>query len=635
MANPPNNSHLDLTKPQTRFAVYVAADAETQPTEADEQPAYAPISIRYGAGMQLAEARIAVDLRKLGRRIKDVQLTDSINRRVEIWTLKAAVEDDEEGESTLRDKPVFAGEILATDLELSLGESKVLIARVVPYHFGFLVHGQEQYNYRTGGVEKVPLDLEFNPVVDGVAVDNRVPSFVDQNPEEYSIWVDVEGTRSTAAEEFHGDPIWDWELRYIVETLCEMANPLETFIKNPDWTYIDDLLQDAPKVQNVVLGLGYHLCTYLEAVLQRHGYNFQLTLEQNASGQLEQRITFYKIGSGTVKRLWLQEFNEQLNLAKNNIDEQRGLSLSVDISRLANHLLLHGARGERELTIPLYRGWSMSDDGTVPTAAIDSPIGRRWVANEGGDYKGLRAEIGDPPDLFGNNTIPRKRVLEHCLTYFPNTTIRQPPVLEYSTDNGATWTRMEGSGGDEDGLQAAWTLLPNEIGIMFTDETLPTELQATDDAELQLRITGTVRDDKRLKYETEQATDSPNSNLVERLIDVSDQFFHRQRATTGDFASQLSGDYDQRDDTETLEEYGEQLLKQDSAAHLQFACTIPGFSTEYQIGDILTKVQGRNIDFNRHSLTAGLKKYPQVVGLQYDISESEIFTTLMTEYFNV
>lgn len=632
MANPPNNSTFELVRNQTRVAVYVSDDADTDPTEADEQPAWSPVSIRYGAGMQLAEARIAVDLRKVGRRIKDVKLTKDINRRLEIWTLKEEIEGDTPSES-LRDKPLFKGELLGVGLQVSPDDSelKELIAQVVPYHFGDILLGQEQWNESLGETENVPIELEFNPLVDAQIVQNMVGETDDRNPNDYPIWVDVEATRSqTAEDEYHGTAE-DWSLRKAIKTICKIGNAGETFLKNPESDHLEEILGNAPNLKNVVVPFGHRACNYLQTILQRYGFNFKLSLEEGDGG-LEQRIALYEIGKGTVKRLRLQAFGSTPKVRGNNTNQ---LSLSFEIGSLANKLYLYGARRERELTIPLVRAWPSDEDNDISSSAIDARAGRLWCANEGGDYKDLRSEIGDPPDLFGHNTIPRKRVLENCLTYLPNTTTRQPTVLEYSTDGGDTWTRVEGSGGEGNGLQAAWTPLPNEIGVFFTDETLPSELHSTSNENLKLRITGTVRDDLRIEHDTDYADDSPNSNSVQRLLDVSDQFFDRKREDSGSFASELTGPADERDDQDAIEAYGDDLLKIDSAAQIQTSIVIPGLSTEYEIGDILRKVDGREISFNRHSDQAGEEKFIQIVGLEYQFSESEIFTILLTEAYDV
>jgi hypothetical protein len=271
----------------------------------------------------------------------------------------------------------------------------------------------------------------------------------------------------------------------------------------------------------------------------------------------------------------------------------------------------NGALIEREMTIPLVRSWTTAEDGDEDHADPHNPIGRKWVANESGDYIGRRAEI-EEPTIFGTDWTPKRRVVEDCLTLRDGT--RRPPYLEYRTGPDADILPVPTEWG--------WKVLPNEIGIYFTgqrdedssDGGIPEEALTST---VEFFITGTIRGDTRPTHSTTVGVGSPNTNTIEDVIDLSDRFFDRARMT-GPYASTLTGDADIVDDTDTLEAYVEKIRAESDLANTQATITLNGlhFDDAYAIGDILTKLQGREISFNR-AASGGTPSYVQIVGITY------------------
>src|SRR5690606_16726294 len=142
----------------------------------------------------------------------------------------------------------------------------------------------------------------------------------------------------------------------------------------------------------------------------------------------------------------------------------------------------------------------------------------------------------------------------------------------------------------------------------------------------RLRITGTVRDDIALGAfsDPSEITHSPHS--VPRLIDVSDQFYDRQRQLGGECNSVLEGDYDQRDDTEAINDYADQLLQLAGSGQLVARISIPWLATGYQIGDVIRDVSGREINLERDT---GSGRLLQVIGIEFTNETSQQRTELI------
>jgi hypothetical protein len=625
MPNAPNYDDVDVLN-KRRLVAYISPDATSDPELDDVRPAYMVSSITLPAGPGLAEAVLVLDLASLGLRNENLHLSRGMSRRCEIWMLRDDPLEEDEDLSAIRKACLFRGELVQVDFVSAatadqFAEERVIVARLMPYHFGEPITGQQVWDYRVSDLKQIARDLEFNPEVDGVIVSNMVSSDDARNPEEFSIWVDPESTRSqTAIDEYHGTPA-AWTLPEIIKTLAGLGNPTQTHVDSPSESLIDEVLSTAPAVENLTLPRGLRLHDYLSTILPRYGFNWFHSPDNS--------IGIYQVGKGTEKELRLAELGATVSLLDNNLTR---LNLSYNIGEITTRLFLYGAFRQKEVTVELYRTWDSDEDNQIPTSDQSLPIGRRWAANEGGDYKGLREEIPEnPPDLFGNSTIPRKRAIDDCLTYYPETRVRREPVLEYSTNNGSTWSEFNGN---EETLQLSYAVLPGELGVWIANPELPTELQETDPEQLRLRITGTVTDDLRLQHATDDENETPNANTIVRVLDVSDQFHFRDRQADGEFSSVLEGDADETDDAEKLEAFAEALLPIEQAAQVLAEVVIPGITTEYQIGDILTGIDGRLISFNRFADGSNQYRYLQVVGIQYS-NDGDQFTRLIVNPYDV
>lgn len=194
--------------------------------------------------------------------------------------------------------------------------------------------------------------------------------------------------------------------------------------------------------------------------------------------------------------------------------------------------------------------------------------------------------------------------------------------LEYRVDSESSWTAVPNEWG--------YRVLHDEIGVWFTGQRQPEgtsggipEEMLTDDVEM--RVTGTLRGDRRVEYTTSTSSYSPNSNSIYETIDLSDRYFDRRRQPDGDYASTLDGEQDDKDDESSLQAYVNEVKMKSDLADSQAEVTLIGLKycfdssgsdDSYKIGDIITKLEGREISFNRANSTFD-SKYLQVVGITW------------------
>lgn len=612
-----------------KLGAFIAATANTKPTDADYDPTTIVRRIERVVGSGMARAVLESNLAAQGRRLENMSLSIMGTKQVEIWEI------DPDDEEDIRQTPLFWGEIVGQRISLRNGEEvEILEARMEPYHFGTPIYGPTM---RLNGVQTVVRqEIEFNPQVDGQIVNNMwAPT---GHTEAWKFWIDTESTRTPAALKYQdgGGTATNeaWTLDTAVQTLCELYND-EEYIDNAISTDYSNLLGTAPELRNVVLKASApvpYLADYLDAILNRHERGWYI--EMNGTGDtMKPRVRFYTLMSGSEKTVKMQapSFSTVIDLAESNTEE---FDMRADVGQLATTLVGHGALVERQMTIPLVRTWAEANDTDFDHEDPNNIVQRKWAANEGGDYVDVRADITEPT-ILDADWLVKRRVLDDCLSYrkeYVNLTDtveigqRRSPVLEWRADSESEWAIVPREWG--------WRLLHDQIGIQFTGQAeagasdgIPAELM-TDTAEL--RITGTVRGDSRLEYIPERPEYTPNANTVVRVVDLSDRFFDRQIQTDGDFASTITDAGDERDDTEALQEYIDQLVEEAALTDIAAEIGLFGlhFSDEYELGDIITKLEGREISLNRKA-GEGTGKYVQIVGITY-INDPGVQKTILT-----
>lgn len=587
--------------------------------DGDESDEWEVVSIALSAGGGQADQCQLVRRMTDERRARNLAITESRPQWVEVWIR------GDDGELA---HPLFCGELDTNAVGVDAAEGRSAVAAIRPHHFGEPLRGMLVWEAVFSLPATVEFDAEFNPRVDGKIIDNMMRRQAQEAFPDHNLWYLPEATRTERAYAQHGEisPL-PWFLTDAVEALSKWLNRDETRVKNYEATAND--LEDAPALKNVTLKRGQYLPALLDALLPAYGYQWTIDYqedeepdeEEEASVPIKPRIRIYKRGEGQHRELHCTAPGEHLTLSKHGV----GVDLQWDLCQLANEVRCEGSIIEREMTIELYRCWSEELDET-PLGDMNkqeggnyaqSTVWRKWAANEAGDYSGTRTEVhpipDDPPYLSqvaSANWIVRRRKAESCLTWEDEArTRRRPAFVEFSTDSGETWQPINPGWGAR--------ILQDEIGVMFTGNEPPEEIyDAGPDA--RLRITCTVKFDERVRAIATRNSGHPQSGVVEMVLDCSDQFHDRQRVASGPFASQLTGDADTVDDSDAIQAFAAKVRSQREAVAVQSTFAVLGIAPEYQIGDIITKINGREIELRRMPSEEGAR-YLQIVSITYDV----------------
>lgn len=244
--------------------------------------------------------------------------------------------------------------------------------------------------------------------------------------------------------------------------------------------------------------------------------------------------------------------------------------------------------------------------------------------------------------LIGWNTLVKRRRFHHCLTWDAALERRKvfvqyrDPAVAGDTSPGA-WKALT----EELWSNIEFHVLEKECGIYFSGATPPPDLMALDDPLIggtrgaaRLRITATVRGDERLESTASRQLLSPNLNPIQRFVDLSDRFHRRRIQGTGPYKSALIAEpygSDAVDDSTNLTTFVNALQAIEQGARITSSAEIFGITTAYDIGNLVTAVNGRNISFNRNA-PGQTPLYPQITSIHFDRASQR--TTLRIEMFD-
>lgn len=606
------------------FVVRVGDENGNAPTESDEQREVNLITLERGTGgRKLDRAVFSVDIGRTGQRIVDFQVDPNMNRQVELYAI------DENGDNV----PMFWGEFDQQNLEIVNGEKVVITASVQKQHFGGPLAGPEEYNKVEDSNLVLDKDLVFNPEIEGTIYGNQR---TDPNATAEYLFVDPLSNWTSTAEAYIGTTPELWTVETACETLCRLANESETFIKNPDTFTVVNL---APVLKNFTIKRGTYLHEALGQLLEPHGFSWYVNVFLDDGGTLQREIHLISQGTGIQKNVYFQRPGEVLDIKKSNAPE---ITVETSLSEMANKITVQGDFIKRESTLELKKGWAEAQDALTPDELQKKDESssqfetypnahRKWVFNEGGDYNGLRTETGSAPaDLTffnageGEEYVHKRRKTERLLT-FDKDGNRREQYLEFFDNSLSSWKPVPPEWG--------YDVLDDEIGIYFNGNKPPAELweQGTVSmANMRLRMTCVVACDKRISYTATRQASSPNGRDIELYIDASDRFFDKQVLPSSPFFG-AAYTADEVDSTTDIQTYAEELRDVNDSANLRAAIVLEGIVNSYKRGNLIAKVDGRNISLNRNSSDVATKKFLQVTSILFDAQKQR--TVLETESF--
>lgn len=517
---------------------------------------------------------------------------------------------------------------------LKEGESLTAQSQLRSYHFGSPVVGYDVWSPISSSEEVIESDIIFNPTVDDVTLINMSSKIRDGK--EGRLWTHPETSQTDDGALYQTVDREEWTLRRAVISICELLNPNEEFIRNP--TYADiAVLVDAPAIRDVIIAMGTFLPQSLDMLLIPHGFNWYVDYDTATE---KPQITVFKIGDGEEKTLFLQPPGEVLNLEWSNVNQ---LVIDNGIGDSANQVRVFGQFEEVEVTLPLYPAWDATHDSlTVDDLTKDGPeyagketVHRLWVANEAGDIDETESRWGISPTVPDLSAVftrwtPHRRTLNEPLTFQGGTITgnkqRRPIFIEYSIDAGLTWEPAKDWGAK---------LCPDQIGILFDADSPPTELiDAGENA--RVRVTGTLFGDKRVEGLATKQAWAVNGRTVELVLNRPDKFQSRWRQTIGDFKSVFTDqsplpEADERDDTEEILLYAETLRDQNHYADVTCEFRLPGWHLEYKIGDLISKIEGRELNLDASPANAPVARYVQIMERRFENGSGGPSTVLIVD----
>ena len=113
-----------------------------------------------------------------------------------------------------------------------------------------------------------------------------------------------------------------------------------------------------------------------------------------------------------------------------------------------------------------------------------------------------------------------------------------------------------------------------------------------------------------------------NGRTIENVIVKPDKFQYRFRNIAGTYQSVLTGSADTKDDSTPIQEFAEAIRDQNQYAEIDCEFRLPGWHLEYEIGDLITKIAGREISLDAAPATAPVNRYVQIIERRFEMTPS-------------
>lgn len=641
-APPPANDGNQ--RPAPRIVVLLGQPGAA-PTLDDEVDHLIPLSIeRSAGGARIDTIVLEYDLYKKNERLVDVTAPIGFDREVEV------VELDENGEIL---RTLAWGKIGVQPIEIVGGtsgnESIQFKIRLDHHLFGDLILETQYWDQDAGAVVELDHEWIFNPEIDEKHEPNRSSSKKDDpDYDEAWLFIDPESVRTTGAESYQGQQAASWTIAQAAHRLIWTANADEDHIKNPTLAEIEADLGTVPDdlFKNHKIKAGQYLPKALDELLEPYGCGWFISYEIDESGPQPDRIRkirFFKDGVGAARKLYMQRPDERLEVPKTNVEQ---LKVDFSIVDLANEIEGRSSFKEFETTFAIFPLWSPSDDSLdiedlkvgTETYKNHVHVGRKFGINTDGSYDNLRPEIPpasdiiqDLKDILGDDCIARRHILKPCLSR-----VKNEDDLYESHGVYVEWRNPENidPGDDESGWEELSGIqISGKEAAVFVGDDKPHEgiwgVIQDDPSKLEMRVTATFTSDMRYYATATRQPTSPNGDVICLFLDLSDKFHYR----TVDFDSIFFGDgtADTWTNAETeMQDYLEHLRSIDDSAEVAVSATLEGLDqTEYEIGHLITEVEGRNLKFNANAPSGGTPRQLQIVAILLDLQGQR--TTLELE----
>lgn len=376
-------------------------------------------------------------------------------------------------------------------------------------------------------------DIEFNPLdnSDQTVRGNRSRA---QNSRGVYLWVAPQSTGKRTEETTQGTAGERWTVPQAVHALCDLLNPGEEYLENPSLTSLEfdagpAWKDDGELLRAVTIPRGRRLPEALGMLLEPIDWAFELV------ESVDDQDTDMPANKSTLRIYPRRQAPPKVLKLVHRDDYDDGSSqvgsvdVAYDLIERPNVVIGHGDVEQVEATFVLRPGWSEGDDALTLLAIENGyesqqlyrDVGTKWVLNESGAYSRTDLDVYDFRDLLGSDAAVRRRRFDPCLSLAPdgNPVGENGYLVEWKDPIKKAWVVVQWS----------FAVLTDECGIQFQSpppQALWSRFRAIgDDPENPLvRITATVKSDRRLKARADRDTHSPLPTENPVLIDWPDKF---------------------------------------------------------------------------------------------------------------
>ena len=600
--------------------------------------AYAPyaraLSVHQSSGAKtLDTATVEIDLRSLNARAVNLAIGNNTNKTIWITI-----------HNGIQETPIHWGQVAISEVSLGREERVIYTSRIEPWHFGDPWPGTRE-RFGPNSVTDTYYDGVLNPTLDGVSRQNcAIPNGSVNYP---AIFVDPDAvltTNSMASKA--GVQEW-WSLFSAVSGFIWNCNAAQTYVRNPVPIELQAILPTSSNhLRHVRIPVGAHLPEILDRILNPLGYGWRVEYGYY-NGAVVPIIQVFVRGAGVVVNVGQQYPGSTLDTALTNVIDAR---LQWNIGGTVNSLQCLGDFKTVEATWELVPAWSNaydtraaddvaleSDSPSWLTTPALSRVWRDWVLNEAGDYSATRPTAKAYRDLspeFGDFVVVTRYRFQPTLTQDNDLApIGQTngTTVEWSIDGGTTWN------GTDDLEHNTVHVLNKECGIRFDGQFPPLPMVNAGIANCKVRVTASIQANVRLQAFA-SALSSPQSQDVRAIIDVGERFHWRvidassiyRTAVTNGTLKSLEGD-----DLSEMQEYCNKLLEAWNMAEVSGKVTIEGIDfleglPGYQVGQVISGIVGRGISLNARDPAQAEPRYPQIIGVEYQLEQQRRVLTLQT-----
>lgn len=472
-----------------------------------------------------------------------------------------------------------------------------------------------------------------------------------------------------------------WTLAQAVRYLCVEANQQQRYINNPTLQELLELFGEtsdddgnfnnsrAAILRNHVIPAGCYLPEALDTLLSPYGYTWFVDLLERGN----RKIKIIKNNEGEQKTVKLQAFGANFNREQTNMES---CDLTYEADDRLTELRVIGARKQVEATFELVPAWNEEDDSldyellSRDTTEWDEHpathrVWRDWVLNEGGDYTSTRETSNKPCDLTpllhhatggGNevedNNIDTRSVQVKRRRFLPTLTLGEDGKPIGKIDGVTVEWLCEGEWlpiAPEEDPSWACRVLENECGISFVGNEPPLEILNIYEAASnpssfpRIRVTATVELDTPIEstYSVGNPGGAPLSVLVYSPERFHSRYYHQSSGSTStgiDSSIYLphvqSGELHSTamDSATAINAFAATVGANWARAMISGTFRLEGLDqlADYNLGDIITKIEGREITLN--ASIYGSDIYPQILGISYTAFDSQ-WTTLTVSAF--